>query len=211
MDLPAGAALTVTANLSLTGLTDAQLWWPWQMGAPTRHNLTMGFAAHSGGGRGEDDVHAWLGPAASKGKVVPVGLRSASNDLDANNNVVFRVNGRKILIRGGGWAPDLLQRMSPQRHGRMLRLTRDLGLNAIRLEGKLQDDDLFEQCDALGIMVLPGLCCCDAWQTWDVWTPNTHRVAADSLRSQAKRLRRFPSVVTFLYSSDELPPPDVHH
>jgi exo-1,4-beta-D-glucosaminidase len=141
--------------------------------------------------------------------VLRVGLRSASNDLDANSNAVFRVNGRRILIRGGGWAPDLLQRMDPRRHRRMLRLTRDLGLNAIRLEGKLQDDDLFEQCDAMGIMVLPGICCCDAWQSWDVWTPNTHQVAAASLRSQVKRLRRFPSVVTFLYSSDELPPPEV--
>ena len=28
--------------------------------------------------------------------------------------------------------------MSPQRHARMLRLSKDLGMNAIRLEGKLQ-------------------------------------------------------------------------
>ena len=35
------------------------------------------------------------------------------------------------------------------------------------------------------------------------------QVAVESLRSQVKRLRRFPSVVTFLYSSDQLPPPEV--
>jgi exo-1,4-beta-D-glucosaminidase len=29
------------------------------------------------------------------------------------------------------------------------------------------------------------------------------------MRSQVKRLRRFPSIVSFLYSSDALPPPDV--
>jgi hypothetical protein len=72
-----------------------------------------------------------------------------------------------------------------------------------------QDDDLFEQCDALGILVLPGICCCDAWQSWDVWTDATHKLAAESLRSQVKRLRRFPSMTTFLYSSDQMPPPDV--
>lgn len=75
--------------------------------------------------------------------------------------------------------------------------------------GKLQDDELFEQCDEIGIVVLPGICCCDAWQSWPVWTNQTAMVAAASLRSQVKRLRRFPSVVTFLYSSDELPPPSV--
>jgi hypothetical protein len=49
-----------------------------------------------------------------------------------------------------------------------------------------------------GIVVLPGICCCDAWQSWDVWTNSTAAVAVASLRSQVKRLRRFPSVVTFL-------------
>ena len=68
----------------------------------------------------------------------------------------------------------------------------------------MQDDDLFEQCDALGIMVLPGLCCCDAWQSWDVWTDATHKLAAESLRSQVKRLRRFASMTSFLYSSDQV-------
>ena len=72
-----------------------------------------------------------------------------------------------------------------------------------------QDNDLFEQCDALGILVLPGICCCDAWQSWEVWTEQTHQVAVGSLRDHVKRLRRFPSVGTFLYSSDELPPLDV--
>jgi exo-1,4-beta-D-glucosaminidase len=122
----------------------------------------------------------WLGPSASKGVVVPVGLREASNDRNSDNNAVFVVNGKRVLIRGGGWAPDLLQRMSPQRHSRMLRLAKDLGLNAIRLEGKLQDDDLFEQCDAMGIMILPGICCCDAWQSWPTWSPAIHQVIFES-------------------------------
>ena len=52
---------------------------------------------------------------------------------------VVRVNRQRILVRGGGWSPDLLLRATPQRSRRQLLLTRDLGLNAIRLEGKLQD------------------------------------------------------------------------
>ena len=38
-----------------------------------------------------------------------MGLRTASNDIDANGNALFKVNGKKILVRGGGYAPDLLQ------------------------------------------------------------------------------------------------------
>jgi hypothetical protein len=41
--LSPGMTQQVVVNMTLTDLTDADLWWPWQMGAPTRHNLTMGF------------------------------------------------------------------------------------------------------------------------------------------------------------------------
>jgi hypothetical protein len=98
------------------------------MGTPTLHNLTMGFTASSPHAAAAAAAAAaaseWLGPAASKSEVVAVGIREASNNIDENGNARFVVNGKQILIRGGGWAPDLLQRMSPKRHARMLRLTR---------------------------------------------------------------------------------------
>lgn len=138
-----------------------------------------------------------------------VGLRQANVTLDVRMNAVVSVNGQRILIRGGGWAPDLLQRVTRVRNTQQLRLSRDLGLNTIRLEGKFQDDDFFAQASALGLMVLPGLCCCDAWQQWDVWTNHTFDVAMRSMVDQVKRLRAHASVVAFLYSSDQLPPPNV--
>jgi exo-1,4-beta-D-glucosaminidase len=61
---PPSATRLVSLNISLSGLTDAELWWPWQMGRPTLHNLTMGFAAaptssrRGGGGGGGVE---WLG------------------------------------------------------------------------------------------------------------------------------------------------------
>ena len=85
----------------------------------------------------------------------------------------------------------------------------DLGLNAIRLEGKMQDDDFFRQASALGMMVLPGICCCDAWQNWDSWTDHTFSVAMASIKAQVKRMRVHPSITLFFYSSDLLPPPNV--
>ena len=183
------------------------LWWPYQMGAANRQNLSLTFIP--GAVAVDPETAAAIASGVEASVTALVGLRSASNAIDQNGNAVFRVNGKRILIRGGGYAPDLLQRMTHKRTRREMLLTKDMGLNSIRLEGKLQDDDLFEQCDEMGILVLPGLCCCDAWQSWAVWTPNTHQVATNSLRAQVKRLRRFPSVISFLYSSDDLPPPDV--
>lgn len=108
------------------------LWWPWQMGSPTLVNLTITFSPT------EPQL-----PAAHF--ETRVGLREVTKTIDANENAEFRVNGKRILIRGGGWAPDLLQRMTPERHAQELAYVRHLGLNAVRLEGKLQDDALFSQ------------------------------------------------------------------
>jgi exo-1,4-beta-D-glucosaminidase len=108
------------------------LWWPWQMGAPTLLNLTVTFAP--------TDTSVMGGRLDER-----VGLRQVTKTIDENRNALFRVNGKRILIRGGGWAPDLLQRMTPERHAQELAYVRHLGLNAVRLEGKLQDDDLFQQ------------------------------------------------------------------
>ena len=48
-------------------------------------------------------------------------------------------------------------------------LTRDLGLNAIRLKGKFEDDDWFDLADKYGILTMPGWSCCDAWEHFYVW------------------------------------------
>src|SRR3989440_2168807 len=47
-----------------------------------------------------------------------------------------------------------------------LAYVRDMGMNTIRLEGRLDRDELFEKTDRLGILVMPGWTCCDAWERW---------------------------------------------
>jgi exo-1,4-beta-D-glucosaminidase len=196
----AGAYQVVLSNETHSQLNvpnvSEDLWWPWQMGSPTMSEFTAAFTL-KGGASPSDALN------------VSIGLRQVSQRLDHNGNLAMMINNGKLLIRGGGWAPDLLQRMSAARHAQELALVRHLGLNTIRLEGKLQDDDLFQQADRLGLLMMPGICCCDAWQAWDVWGDEQHQVAQASLRSQLQRLRRHPSVALFFYSSDELPPSQV--
>ncbi len=67
----------------------------------------------------------------------------------------------------------------------------------------------FDIADEVGILVLMGWSCCDAFQHWPSWTAQTHVVATESLRSQVQRLRIHASCLVFLYGSDENPPPDV--
>ena len=182
--------LALLPNISLA--TPA-LWWPYELSGadPALHTLTL---------------TASVGGAPSDALTKRVGVREMTRDGDTDGLVI---NGVPLLIRGGGWAPDLLLRYSPERTRKELAYVRDMGLNAIRLEGKMNDDDFFTQTDAMGILVLPGWCCCDAWQHWPAWQAEQYAVAAASMRTQARRFRASASVAVFLISSDEVPPANV--
>ena len=88
-------------------------------------------------------------------------------------------------------------------------LVKDMHLNAIRLEGKLETEHFFQLADEQGILVMLGWCCCDQWEHWKEWTPENYAVAAESLRSQMLRLRHHASLLVWLNGSDNPPPADV--
>jgi exo-1,4-beta-D-glucosaminidase len=171
-----------------------RLWWPVQMGKPELYSLKMEFVVN---GRVSDHTETRFG------------IREVTSELNADQRRVFSINGKKILIRGGGWTPDMLLRESSQRLADEFRYVRDMGLNTIRLEGKLETEEFFERADREGILVMAGWCCCDHWERWGEWSPQDFDIAKASLQDQIYRLRSHPSVVMWLNGSDNPPPPDV--
>ncbi len=188
-------AVRFTPDL-VPGLRVAQprLWWPAGMGAPELYLLDLEFV---------------VGRAVSDRQTLRFGIREITSELTTGGARLFRVNGRPLLVRGGGWAPDMLLRPDPERQAAELAYVRDMGLNTVRLEGKLDDDHFFELADEYGLLVLAGWCCCDQWEQWAKWTPENHVVAAASQHDQICRLRAHPSVLAWLDGSDNPPPPDV--
>ena len=69
--------------------------------------------------------------------------------------IQFVVNGKPVLIRGAGWAPDMFLRDDPKRMEAEFSYVRNLGLNTIRSEGKLEDARFYDLADREGIMILP--------------------------------------------------------
>ena len=136
-----------------------------------------------------------------------VGIREIKSELDADKKRVFTINGKKLLIRGAGWSSDMLLTYDPQRIEDQLRYVRDMGLNTVRLEGKLEPDHFFDLTDRMGILVMAGWCCCDHWEKWDKWQREDHVVAEQSLRCQIYRLRGQASSLMWINGSDFPPPP----
>jgi exo-1,4-beta-D-glucosaminidase len=84
-----------------------------------------------------------------------------------------------------------------------------MGLNMVRLEGKLETQEFFDLADRRGILLIAGWCCCDHWEHWGRWKPQDFEIAKASLRDQMYRLRGHPSLVMWMNGSDNPPPPDV--
>ena len=197
VELAAGETKTVSFTpdkFPALNLRQPRVWWPAQMGTPTLYDLHIEVES---GGRLSDQ------------RSLQFGVREITSELDQDKHRVFSVNGKRILIRGGGWAPDMMLRYNPAREEEEMRYTRDLGLNTIRLEGKLVDDHLFDLADRYGVLVMAGWCCCDHWERWKTWKDEDYDIAAESLRTQLLRLRSHASLLMFAYGSDNAPPPRV--
>jgi exo-1,4-beta-D-glucosaminidase len=175
-------------------IANPRLWWPVQVGKQDLYPLHLTVEVQ---GQVSDSAH------------IQFGIREVTSNIDEKGHRIFQINGKKILIRGAGYSFDLLLRSSPERQHAELNYVRDLNLNTVRLEGKLENDHFFDLADQMGILVMPGWCCCDQWENWPAWDKENETIAGNSLRDQIRRLERHPSVISWMYGSDFAPPPRI--
>jgi exo-1,4-beta-D-glucosaminidase len=171
-----------------------RLWWPVQLGAQNLYDLSL---------------EARVAGRASDQESLRFGIREVTSELTPEKYRVFRVNGQRVLIRGGGWAPDLFLRPSAERELAEIRYVKDMNLNTIRFEAKTESRRFLEACDREGILVMARWCCCDHWERWKQWDGEDQEIAVASLRDQIRRLRNHPSLLVWLNGSDNPPPADV--
>ncbi len=179
---------------SSLNVQNPRLWWPYQMGEPYLYTLELEFVPENRG--------------ASDKQTIQFGIVQTDSELTPEGYRLFKVNGKPVLVRGGGWAPDMMLRVNQSRREAEFRYVKEMGLNTIRLEGKLEDESFLERADREGILIMAGWCCCDAWEKWGKWGDENRRVSVDSLRDQILRLRKHPSLLVWLNGSDNPPPPD---
>ncbi len=154
--IPAHATRTVTlrpASYPALRIDRPRVWWPYQMGGQPLYTLVTWISRN---GRVLNSTHEQFGIRTvtsyltGKSPAAPAGAR------------VFTINGRRFIVRGGGFSPNLFLHYSAADIARQVVLLRNLGVNTLRLEGHLMPDDFFTQMDRAGILVNAGYQCCDA-------------------------------------------------
>jgi len=181
-----------------------RLWWPVNLGEPSLYTLKLA---------------AREGRTTSDAVSTTFGIRQVGTYLNEQGHRGFIVNGRKVLIRGGGWVDDLFLREDAKNLEAQFRHIRHLNLNTVRLEGFWgSSQKLYELADRMGLLVMVGVSCQWEWVEYlgtpqddetygSAKSPAEIQLVAAYLRDQVRWLRNHPSILVWVLGSDKLPWP----
>jgi exo-1,4-beta-D-glucosaminidase len=195
--VPASTTQTVQftpAQFPQLTITSPQVWRPYQMGAQPLYTLGVSVAQ----GTTQDNS-----TTESFGIRTVTSYLTGSNAIEPSGARAFKINGVPIVIRGGGWDPNLFLHYSAADTATQIALIKNMGLNTIRLEGHIMPSDWFQQMDAAGILVNGGFQCCDAWEVGGTLTQAQQAILQNSAQTIGTSLRNHPSVFSFQWSDNQ--------
>jgi len=189
-----GPGATQTVTFPVVTINSPQVWWPYQLGAQPLYTLSVNVAQNT---------------TTYNTTTETFGIRTVTSSLVGSSAIepsgarAFKINGVPIVIRGGGWDPNLFLHYSAADTAKQIALMKNMGVNAIRLEGHTMPNDWFQQMDAAGILVNGGFQCCDAWQVGGALTQAQLNVLQNSAQTIGTNLRNHPSVFSFQWSDNQ--------
>jgi len=195
--VPASTTQTVSftpASFPALTVTGPQVWWPYQLGAQPLYTLGVTVAQGS---------TQYNSTSETFGIRTVTSYLTGSNAIEPSGARAFKINGVPIVIRGGGYDPNLFLHYSAADTAKQIALMKNMGLNTIRLEGHIMPGDWFQQMDAAGILVNGGFQCCDAWEVSGTLTQAQQTILQNSAQTIGTNLRNRPSVFSFQWSDNQ--------
>ena len=196
--VPASSTQTVTftpSGFPALTITSPQVWWPYQLGGQPLYQLSTS--------------------VSQRGKTLnstseTFGIRTVTSYLTGHSAAepagarAFKINGVPIVIRGGGFSPNIFLHYSSADIAKQIALMKNMGVNTIRLEGHIMPPDFFEQMDQAGMLVNAGFQCCDAWelQSSGLTSSADYQIMQNSALAIGQNLRNHPSVFSFQWSDE---------
>jgi beta-mannosidase len=170
----------LTAHVSIAR---PQRWWPNGLGTPHLYELGVVLTAD---GAARDHV------------ATRIGLRTVEvvhrRDKDGKSFTV-KVNGVPVFMKGANYIPldSFPSRVTPQRRAAAVQAAADANMNMLRVwgGGVYEDDQFYELCDRLGILVWQDfMFACSMYPGDDAFVENVRQEATQNVR----RLRNHPSL-----------------
>jgi beta-mannosidase len=156
-----------------------KLWSTWDRGGPALYRLDLEIHA-----AGETRL-----ASTTRFGVRTIELRRTPNET------TFLLNGKPIYLRGATYWPDLyLSAIDRARYERDLTAAVRAGVNALRIHVHVENNEFYDLCDRMGIVLLQ-----DSDLNWTFPTdePFTQRVLA-VVGAMIKNLRNHPSIIGWI-------------
>ncbi|MEO9022093.1 MAG: sugar-binding domain-containing protein [Ginsengibacter sp.] len=182
-----------------------RLWWTHDLGKPNLYSLEINYVINN---------------HTSDVKKMKFGIRTINGYWTEQGFRGYRLNGKNILIKGGGWTDPMLLNATPDYERAGVEYAVHTNLNTIRMEGFWgHDQHIYDLCDEKGILLMVGFSCQWEWKEYfggsyedkygSINTPEQIDVAAKSWHDQIVWLRNHPSIFVWLYGSDKWPRPEL--
>lgn len=194
-------------DFPVLNIQNPKLWWVHTMGEPYLYNLKL---------------EAVINDKISDESNTRFGIRTVTDYLTPEGHRGFAINGKRILIKGGGWTDPMLLNATPAYEQAGIDYAVHMNLNALRMEGFWgTNEHLYNLCDEKGILLMVGFSCQWEWghlignkgnkedKYGALITPEQENMAAASWHDQLLWLRNHPSIFTWLYGSDKWPQPEL--
>jgi exo-1,4-beta-D-glucosaminidase len=185
-------SFTPSSFPSLT-IANPQVWWPYQLGSQPLYTLGVSVA------QGSTTLNS---TSETFGIRTVTSYLTGSSAAEPSGTRAFMINGVPLVIRGGGFDPNLFLHYSAANTAEQIALMKGLGINSIRLEGHIMPPDFFEQADAAGILINAGYQCCDAWAPSGKLSAAQQTILQLSAQTLGQELRNHPSVFSFQWSDN---------
>lgn len=200
-------------------INNPRLWWPNGLG--DAHLYTL-------------DVELRENSELMDQKSTKFGIRKIETYLTPKGARGYKVNGREVLIKSGGWVDDLFLRYMPEKDAAQIRYVKEMNLNSLRFEGVWGNNQhIYDLCDENGILLMVGWSCQWEWPDYlgqelkmkpgdenlpinqgvDLYavklTPDEEILLSNYFKDQVKWLRNHPSIFTWATGSDAMPKPSL--
>ncbi|MEA1876079.1 MAG: glycoside hydrolase family 2 TIM barrel-domain containing protein [Bacteroidota bacterium] len=184
---------------------NVKYWWPYQLGEPHLYNLELFFNIDN---NTSDEYQLFFG------------IREVEDYINKDGHLGFKINGKKVLIKGAGWTDDLLLQDTHESLEDQISYVKQMNLNCIRLEGFWgKDHKLYDLCDQTGILMMVGWSC--HWEHEEylgkpvdplyggVTEADEIDLISRSWEEQILWLRNHPAIFVWNVGSDMVPHPDL--
>lgn len=201
-------------------LKNPRLWWSNGLGDPDMYVLNL--KLHENGTLVDEQN-------------VDFGIRTIETYLNASGARGYKLNGREVLMKSGGWVDDLFLRYNPEKDEAQIRYVKEMNMNSLRFEGFWGNSQhIYDLCDRNGILLMVGWSCQWEWPDYlgleliipedddpsrtiaegtELYgvkiTEQEEVLLSDYFRDQVKWLRNHPGIFCWAVGSDAMPKPSL--